>query len=149
MLELAQEVTKVGGTAVVVKGIVAVVIAVVVFIGSVWLLLSLVLGGRLGYFVMATVTFGIMVILSIIWFGSKLGPTGTDTTWVAMGAGPDLQEIKAYENTYDLRQYPDGGGWEVPREGRELVKGAADTAIEAESAKPVLDTFVANSVSVI
>jgi hypothetical protein len=149
LLQLAQELPAVTSTAVVVKGIVAVVIAVTIFIGSVWLLLSLVLGARLGYFVMASVTFGIMVILSIIWFGSKLGPKGAETTWVAIGAGPDLQQVKAPEGTYDLKDYPQSGGWEVPKQGRELVKGADDTATEAESAKPVLDTFVGNAVSVI
>jgi biotin carboxyl carrier protein len=149
VLHLAQEITNVGGTAVFVKGVIAVVIAVSLFIGSIWLLLSLVLGARLGYFVTASVVFGIMCILSIIWFGSKLGPKGPETGWVAIGAGPDLQQLQAYKNTFDLKSYPDSGGWEVPKQGRELVKGADDTATEAESAKPVLDTFISNAVSVI
>lgn len=134
---------------VVAKGVLAVVIAVTVFIGSVWLLLSLVLGARLGYFVMASLTFGIIVILSIIWFGSKLGPKGPETTWVAIGAGPGLKEVEGLGATYDLNDYPNASSWEVPKEGRELVKGAEDTATEAESAKPVLDTFVGNTVSLI
>ena len=149
MLPLAQEITNVGGTAVVVKGIIAVVIAVTIFIGSIWLLLSLVLGVRLGYFVTASVVFGIICILSVIWFGSKLGPKGVETTWIGIGAGPNLQQVKGHKNTYDLRSFPDSGGWEIPKPGRTLVKGADDTATEAESAKPVLDTFVANAVSVI
>jgi multidrug efflux pump subunit AcrA (membrane-fusion protein) len=90
-----------------------------------------------------------MCILSIIWFGSKLGPKGEETTWVGIGAGPELQQVKAYENTFNLKDYPQSGDWEVPKEGRELVKGAEDTQTEAESAKPVLDTFVGNAVSVI
>ncbi|HEY8202552.1 MAG TPA: biotin/lipoyl-containing protein [Actinomycetota bacterium] len=149
LLQLAQELPAGGGTAVVVKGIIAVVIAVTIFIGSVWLLLSLVLGARLGYFVTASLTFGIICILSVIWFGSKLGPKGVETTWIAIGAGPNLQKVEGYKNAYDLSGYPDGGGWEVPKPGRELVKGADDTATEAESAKPVLDTFVSSAISVI
>jgi len=145
----ATEVTTVGGTAVVVKGIVAVVIAVLVFIGSVWLLLSLVLGGRLAYWLTASITFGIMVILSIIWFGSKLGPKGAETTWIPVGAGSGIQEVKGFGETYELGEYPNGSGWEAPRPGRRLVDGAEDTATEAGNAEPVLETFVSNTVSVI
>jgi biotin-dependent enzyme len=146
---LAAEVTKVGGSAVAVKGVIAVVIAVTLFIGSVELLLSLVLGPRLAYWLTGSLVFGILVILSVIWFGSKLGPKGPETTWIAIGAGPDMKQVKGLGATYDLKDYPTGSSWEVPKEGRELVKGAEDAATEAESAKPVLDTFVGNAVSVI
>lgn len=138
-----------GGTQspeVVAKGIVAVVVAVVVFIGSVYLLLALILGARLAYFLTGSVVFGILVILSIIWFGSVLGPKGAPTTWEALGAGPDLQEVTGHGNTFDLSGYP-GGDWKTPSESDMPVKGAGNTFAEAESAKPVLDTFVSQAVS--
>ena len=149
MEALAAEITKVGGNAVAVKGVIAVVIAVVLFIGSVELLLSLVLGPRLAYWLTGSLVFGIIVILSVIWFGSKLGPKGPETTWVAIGAGPEIQQAKGFGATYDLKDYPDGSSWEAPKEGRELVKGAEDTATEAGNAEPVLETFVDNVVGVI
>jgi biotin carboxyl carrier protein len=127
-------------------GVVGVIIAVLVFIGSVYLLLSLILGARLAYFLTGSITFGILVILSIIWFGSVLGPKGPVTTWVPIGAGPDLQEVKGHGDTYDLSQYP-GGDWKAPAKGDEPVKGAGDTLTESENAKPVLDTFVSQAVN--
>ncbi|MGH2721235.1 MAG: biotin/lipoyl-containing protein [Actinomycetota bacterium] len=133
---------------VVAKGIFAVFIAVLVFIGSVYLLLSLILGARLAYFLTGSIVFGILVILSIIWFGSVLGPKGAPTTWEALGAGPDLQEVTGHGNTFDLRGYP-GGDWKAPSKGDTPVEGAGDTLTESENAKPVLDTFVSQAVSLI
>jgi hypothetical protein len=131
---------------VVAKGIFAVFIAVTVFIGSVYLLLSLVLGARLAYFLTGSIVFGILVILSIIWFGSVLGPKGAPTTWEALGAGPDLQEVTGHGNTFDLSDYP-GGEWKEPSEKDRPVEGAGTTVAEADSARPVLDTFVSQAVS--
>jgi hypothetical protein len=134
--------------AVAVKGVVAVIVAVAVFIGSVLLLLSLVLGPRLAYFLTGSIVFGVMVILSLIWFGSKLGPKGSETTWLAIGAGPDLKEVEHGKTKYDVSDYP-GGDWAEPKEGAVLVEGAGDTKGEAQTAEPILDTFVADVVNVI
>lgn len=148
MLEVLATAAETGGHVgpeVVAKGIFATVLAIVVFIGSVYLLVALVLGPRLGYFLTGSVVFGIMVLLSVIWFGSVLGPKGPVTTWEAIGAGPDLTEVEGHGNTYDIRDYP-GGDWKAPGDDV-LVEGAASTLVEADGARPVLDTFVQSAVS--
>jgi hypothetical protein len=144
------------------KGVLALVLASAVFIGSVWLLLALVLGPRMGYLVTATVLFGIMVILSGMWTANSLGPRGPETTWHPAGAGADLSEVSARGETYDLSDYPDGEGWVEPRENGYLADLHAarspclslisdcverDTQGEVENASPVMETFVGEAVS--
>lgn len=76
-----------------VEGALAVIMAVVLFCGSVYLLLSAVLGRWMGYLVAATGFFAFMMILSAIWaFGAPgtprhLGPKGKLPHWVAVGEG--------------------------------------------------------------
>jgi len=85
-----------------VKGVTVVVAAFVLFIGSVYLLLSAVFGLRMGYLVLAVSFFGWMIIFSMLWaFGQPkvlgvtgllphLGPRGTEPGWqvIAAGTGP-------------------------------------------------------------
>jgi hypothetical protein len=155
-----------------IKGVLALILAGAVFIGSVWLLLALILGPRMGYLVMATSLFGIMVILSGMWTANSLGPKGPETTWHPAGAGSDLSEVSARGETYDVSDYPDGSGWVTPAlddvDTQELEEGAyiadlhparspclslisdcvkRDTAGETENARPVMETFVGEAVS--
>ncbi len=81
--------TNIEGTLVVVSGF-------VIFGGAVWLLLSAVVGVRMGYLISATGLFAFMVILSALWaFGApgtppNLGPRGDLPTWFGLGAGQEL-----------------------------------------------------------
>lgn len=133
---------------VVVKGVFAVIIAVVAFIGTVWLLLGLILGVRLGYFVMGATLFGIMVILSGIWLGTRLGPKGPETSYHGIGIGPELQSVEGFGATYEVSDYP-GGEWEKPKQGGQLadLEGGDDTAAQATTATPILETFVSTALS--
>lgn len=79
-----------------IEGTLVIVSSFVIFGGSVWLLLSAVMGVRMGYLVSATGLFGFMVILSALWaFGApgtppNLGPRGDLPTWFGLGAGGEL-----------------------------------------------------------
>lgn len=79
-----------------IEGALVVVAALVIFGGSVWLLLSAVVGVRMGYLIMATGFFGFFVILTAIWaFGApgtppNLGPRGNLPTWFGLAQGRDL-----------------------------------------------------------
>ena len=90
-----------------VEGIAAVVSAVIVFCGSVWLLLSMVLGPRLAYFVTASVTLGFLLIMGVVWSLSPLGPVGTTPEWKPLAIGVEGQQLDAGP----AEGYPDGGGW--------------------------------------
>lgn len=144
-----------------VKGVLALLISVVVFIGSVWLLVSMILGARLGYFVTGTCLFGIMTIISGLWvvisiiplpslgFGVALGPKGAETTWHALSVAGDLTTVESEFGEFDVADYPDGAGWEDPKESRQLadLKGEQDTLKEFESAKPIIESFIGSVTS--
>lgn len=143
-----------------VKGVLALVISVVVFIGSVWLLVAMVLGARLGYFVTGTCLFGIIAIITALWvvisiipipslgFGAALGPKGAETTWHALGTGNQLTKVESEFGTFDVSDYPEGS-WESPRADRKLadLKGEESTLKEYSAAKPVIDSFMGSVTS--
>jgi hypothetical protein len=102
-----------------VEGVLAVVASLVLFGGSVYLLLSAVFGLRMAYFVAATAFFGFLVILSALWvFGAPgtpryLGPKGELPSWVAAGAGTGLRSPTFPE----IEQYPDDP-WREPEDAK-------------------------------
>src|SRR6266536_3075616 len=75
------------------KGVAVIVCALILFVGSVYVLLSAVFGLRMGYLVLAVSFFGWLVLLSLLWvlgqpkvFGvtgtlPNLGPRGTEPHW--------------------------------------------------------------------
>lgn len=144
-----------------VKGVLAMVLSIVVFVGSVWLLLAMILGSRMGYLVTGATLFGIMVILSGMWTANTLGPKGPETTWHAAGAGPDISEVSTSGETYDVADYPEGD-WVEPKENGYMADlhpakspclslitdcSERDTAGELENARPVMETFIREAVS--
>ena len=90
-----------------VEGVAAVVSAVIVFCGSIWLLLSMVLGPRLAYFITASVTLGFLLIMGVVWSLSPLGPVGATPEWNPLAIGVEGQQLDAGP----AEGYPDGGGW--------------------------------------
>ena len=141
------------------KGLAAFLTMVVVFIGSVWLLTSMILGVRMGYFVTASCFFGVMILLSLIWLVTALGPKGAegfvgklgeDTTWHAIGTGEELSAVESEFGNFDFSDYPDGD-WEVPSLKGVLAdlrpgKGES-TQKELETVKPVMESLVISAVS--
>ncbi len=133
-----------------IKGVLATILIMGALFGMVYLLMSMVLGPKLAYWVEGCVAFGVLSIMSFIWFISALGPTGADTAWQAIALGPNLTQAKAFGTTYNVADYP-GDGWQMPKVGAHLadLKGADDTDAEATQAKPVLDSAVGDAVSAI
>jgi hypothetical protein len=102
------------------KGGLAVIMAFILFAGSVLLLLAAVFGRRMAYLVLAVGFFGWMLILSTTWLTgflisqgpttpTNLGPRGTEPTWVVEAFGTDPDPV--YEV---FSSYPDGEGWRTP-----------------------------------
>jgi hypothetical protein len=96
-------------TIVFIEGIAAVASAIIVFCGSVWLLLMLVMGGKLAYFVTATVTLGVLLIMGFVWSTSELGPVGELPNWSEVAIGEELADVDFGE----AASYPDAP-WENP-----------------------------------
>lgn len=95
-----------------IEGVAAVVSGLIVFVGSVWLLLTVIMGARLGYFVTASVTLGFIFIMTLVWsYGTPLGPVGQMPEW----NGVDLNEDASQLEFGPAAQYPDEP-WEVPAE---------------------------------
>jgi hypothetical protein len=130
-----------------VLGIAAVFSGIVIFCGSVWLLLAIILGGKLAYFVTASVTLGFLLIMGGVWsYGcpnnfrlpgcgdTPLGPVDKVPEWdpIAIGEG----EV----NFGPAAQYP-GDPWftadpeddQQKKQAGEL-EGAAADYLEAEIA---------------
>lgn len=150
-----------------VQGLIATVLSFAVFVGTPWLLLAMVLGPRMAYLVLGSVFFGIMVILSAMWFANALGPKGTETRWQAIGVGNDLTEVEGLGSTYEVGDYPEGG-WLVPQKDHRLADlrpqtkpclslfneafrgkpcAAQDTLKESANAQPVMTTLVSEAIS--
>lgn len=111
-----------------VEGVAATVSAIIVFCGSVWLLLALVLGPRLAYFVSASVTLGFMLLMGAVWsVGEPLGPVGELPSWEELGVAETASEIQFGP----AAQYPDGPWVEASPDDPE--QGEFATAAETEA----------------
>jgi hypothetical protein len=108
------------------KGVLVVVSAVVLFVGSPYLLASAVLGLRMGYLVVATALFAWMIIFASLWtFGlysqgpatpRYLGPRATEPHWQVIAAGTGSQPTKYPETA----SYP-GRPWWSPAFGSDAA----------------------------
>jgi hypothetical protein len=130
------------------KGAGVVLMGFTLFIGSVYLMLSAVLGRWMGYLVLVVSFTGWMAMLSALWaFGFysqgpdtpvNLGPRGSEPSWVPLLAstGETSGRYQAFAS------YP-GGPWEEPEQGElpsstQSVSGVV-TAFLAERANEELD----------
>jgi hypothetical protein len=125
------------------KGALVVIMAVVLFIGSVYLLLAAVFGVRMGYLVLAVAFFGWMIMLSALWtFGAPgtlpfIGPrptgegSGAEPHWQPLGFG-----VQVASPRYPVvEEYP-GGPWEAP---------SGDALASVEPARVSIQEFLAEA----
>ncbi len=94
-----------------VTGSAAFLSAIIVFIGSAFLLLTLVLGARLAYFITASVTLCFVLIMAVVWSINPLGPLGQSPEWEPEAIGEEASELD-----FDrASEYPDEP-WAEPDE---------------------------------
>lgn len=122
-----------------IEGVAATVSAVVIFCGSVFLLLTMLLGARLAYLVTASITLGFLAIMGLVWSftnaTSPLGPVGTLQSWNEVAIAEDQSELE-----FDAaQQYPDEP-WNVPNEEDEAE--AAQAAELESSAQDYLEQAI-------
>ena len=128
------------------KGAGVTITGLVLFVGSVYILLSAVFGRWMGYLVMSVAFFGWMILLSSMWyFGffaqgpttkTNLGPRGLEPAWVPVEGG-----LAAADQRYDtFAKYPDAP-WRTPADPQDpsiLSVSSVVTTFLAEQANEQL-----------
>jgi hypothetical protein len=117
-----------------VTGVGSVVAGIVVFAGGIWMLLTMVLGGRLAYFVVASITTAFVLIMATVWSFTPLGPVGQLPEFDEVGIGEQGQVDFAQAGSYP------NDPWKVPNTDDQEQ---ATKASEAESsATSILETAI-------
>jgi hypothetical protein len=120
-------------------GVLTVVMAIIIFVGSIYVILSAVFGPRMGYLVLAVAFFGWMIIFSGLWVTGywisqglttpkDLGPRGTEAHWQAMGSG-----IEVASPRYPIIDKYPGDPWQSstgPNDPRDASVGTVTTAVQ-------------------
>jgi len=104
-----------------IKGVLTVAMAFALFVGGVTVILSAILGKKLGFLVTAVSLFGWMIVLSSVWVWgfysqgidtvSNLGPRGTEPHWEVLDAGITTSN----EEVPEAAKYP-SAPWQQPDE---------------------------------
>ncbi len=146
------------------KGIIVIICALIVFVGSVYVILSAVFGLRMAYLVLAVSFFGWMIVFSSIWtFGqprfppaigplkkwaisgtpANEGPRGTEPHWQVLAAGTGPLKTK-YDGT---EKYP-GPPWRAATAGNKSAVDTAKTAIQKYLVQQATQQFTKQRVKV-
>jgi hypothetical protein len=122
-----------------VTGMGATISAIVVFCGSVWLLLTLVLGARLAYFVTASVTLAFLLMMGVVWSFVQLGPVGDLPSFSpeAIGEGGEVDFGAAGAFPDEPWRVPDEDDDTESTQKAEAESAAAEAVAEAVSAGDV------------
>ena len=120
--------------------------AIIVFCGSVFLLMAFVMGARLAYWVTASVTLAFVFIMGAVWsYGTPLGPVGQLPKWDPVDLGTSAAQLQPAA----AADYPDGGWHPADTENSTEVtqqselESASSDYLEAEIAKggPAKESF--------
>ncbi len=121
-----------------IRGFMAVFAGVVVLMGSVWLLLALNTGTRLGTAIAVTGFFGWMVIMALVWWIYGIGWAGDSPTWQLREINVGDLDAAALVQATTL---PDAG--ELPA-AFDLVLDSGDPVAQAEFGLVTRDTLTAD-----
>jgi hypothetical protein len=126
-----------------VEGLGAVLSGIIVFCGSVFLLVAMVTGARLAYFITACVTLAFCTMMGFVWSGfnppfipptvNPLGPVGQLPSWDEVGHAEDAGDI----DFEAAGSYPDDPWFEADTEDplesaqSSTLKNEATSALEA------------------
>jgi hypothetical protein len=116
-----------------IEGSAATIAAVIVFCGSVFLLMTFVMGAKLAYFVTASVTLAFLLIMGLIWSTNELGPVGQLPAWEPLAIAEEGDELTGPSAS----EYPDGPWQEFGTEEESLTQSTElqTGALEALTAR--------------
>lgn len=91
-----------------VNGLIAVILAVVCFIGMTYVVIALNVGWRFGYWLSSACFYALMFMMSIFWLETGLGPQGHEGTWlpVAVSRTPLAQATFKDKPLQTVGSYP-------------------------------------------
>ncbi len=103
------------------RGLLTVVIAVVVLMGSIYLIMLTNLGARLAFLVTLAGLAGWMMLMGLTWWIYGIGLRGPDPTWQPVAGATVLQDTDALRSGGVLQTLPDIPEDATPREEGEIV----------------------------
>jgi hypothetical protein len=103
-------------------GLIAIILAIISFYGTTYLVIALNVGWRFGYWLSSACFGALMVLLSIFWVinvtpEQAVGPQGATPSWHPIAAGTEVESAEFNgEPVTAVSSYP-GGSWTTPEEG--------------------------------
>ena len=122
-------------------GLIAVILAVISFYGTTYLVIALNTGWRFGYWLTSACFGALMVLLSIFWTinvrtDQAVGPQGELPRWVAVAAAPELERAEFQGEPLSApARYPTGD-WEKPEAGDEQIDAFTSAVGNCLTANP-------------
>ena len=92
-----------GGWMTELRGILTVIIGIVAFMGSIYLILGTNLGARLGFLVALAGLAGWMFLMGAIWWSYGIGLKGPDPSWAKMPGKTVLQDVSSLNKSGALK----------------------------------------------
>lgn len=121
-------------------GMSAFVSAMLIFVGSAFLLLALILGARLAYFITASITLAFTLIMGVVWSINPLGPLGDQPEWVPIDAQTDASALD-FDAAGD---YP-GDPWAKPAT-EDALQITQASELESDATKYVTDQITEGAI---
>ena len=134
-----------------ISGMAAFVSSIIIFCGSAFMLLMLVMGARLAYLVTASITLAFVLIMGVVWSINPLGPVGQMPEWDPVGIGTDPSAVEFGQAT----AYPNEP-WQAPNEDdqaeltrvADLQSSAQDYVVESATAGEIEGLELVDSTTV-
>ena len=123
-----------------ITGMSAFVSSMIIFVGSAFLLLALVMGARLAYFVTASITLAFTLIMGVVWSINPLGPLGAQPEWQPIDAQTDASALE-FDAAGD---YPDDP-W-APPNAEDAIAVTQASELESDATKYVTEQIIAGEI---
>lgn len=117
-------------------GLIAVILSIICFYGTTYLVVALNTGWRFGYWITSGCFGALMVLLSIFWIVNPVGPQGAMPRWITLAAGAEISQVSFEEQALNTpAQYP-GGPWQPAPAGAELTDAFSSSVTTCLSTAP-------------
>lgn len=122
-------------------GLIAVILAVISFYGTTYLVIALNVGWRFGYWLSSACFGALMVLLSLFWVlnirpDQAVGPQGALPRWIPLAAAEEIEQVEFQgEPLTVVSSYP-GGQWAPPEKGSIHVDSFASSIANCLQTKP-------------
>ncbi len=122
-------------------GAIAVILAIISFYGTTYLVIALNVGWRFGYWLSSACFGALMVMLALFWVlnvrpDQAVGPQGALPAWIPIAAAEEVQSAEFDGTTITAPSSYPGGAWEQPEEGDTRVDAFGSAISNCLSADP-------------